>query len=170
MEFQHRLSFNSLENIPLSSSHLADDILPSHIRGQHQQQKATRWQEHHGKASCCRQNRKVVTGKTETKGSHNQGSAFCLVFFIHQAHGQKNQFRDGAVTFLTLHFFLLLLFLLLSLNVLPLKPGAGQYTATRATLTARDFFLDSSYPSGPSTCISFPKPLPISPVLAVANT
>ena len=56
-----------------------------------------------------------------------------------------------------------------SLNVLPLKPGVGQYIAIRATLTARDFFLAYFYPSGPFTCI-FPKPLPIFPVLAVANT
>ena len=27
-----------------------------------------------------------------------------------------------------------------SLNVLPLKPGVGQYIAMHATLTARDFF------------------------------
>ena len=28
-----------------------------------------------------------------------------------------------------------------SLNVLPFKPGVGQYIAIHATLTARDFFL-----------------------------
>ena len=56
-----------------------------------------------------------------------------------------------------------------SLNVLPLKPGVGQYIAIHATLTARDFFLAYFYLSGPFTCI-FCKPLPISPVLAVANT
>ena len=56
-----------------------------------------------------------------------------------------------------------------SLNVLPLKPGVGQNIAIQATLTARDFFLAYFYPSGPFTCI-FPKPLPIFPVLAVANT
>ena len=56
-----------------------------------------------------------------------------------------------------------------SLNVLPLKPGIGQYIAIHATLTARDFFFAYFYPSGPFTCI-FPKPLPISPVLAVVNT
>ena len=56
-----------------------------------------------------------------------------------------------------------------SLNVLPLKPEVGQYIAIRATLTARDFFLDYFYSSGLSICI-FSKPLPISPVLAVANT
>ena len=56
-----------------------------------------------------------------------------------------------------------------NLNVLPLKPGVGQYIAIPATLTARDFFLAYFYPSGPFTSI-FPKPLPISPVLAVANT
>ena len=56
-----------------------------------------------------------------------------------------------------------------SLNVLPLKPGVGQYIAVHATLTARDFFLAYFYPSGPFICI-FPKPLPISPVLAVTNT
>ena len=50
-----------------------------------------------------------------------------------------------------------------------LKPGVGQYIAMRATLTARDFFHAYFYPSGPFICI-FSKPLPISPVLAVANT
>ena len=56
-----------------------------------------------------------------------------------------------------------------TLNVLPLKPGVGQYIAIHATLTARDFFLTYFYPSGQFACI-FPKPLPNSPVLAVANT
>ena len=42
-----------------------------------------------------------------------------------------------------------------SFNVLPLKPGVGQYTAIHATLTARDFFLAYFYPSGPFTCIFF---------------
>ena len=56
-----------------------------------------------------------------------------------------------------------------SLNALPLKLGVGQYIAIRNTLTARDFFLTHFYPSGPFTCI-FSKPLPISPVSAVANT
>ena len=40
-----------------------------------------------------------------------------------------------------------------SLNVLPLKPGVGQYIAIHATLTARDFFLVYFYTSGPFTCI-----------------
>ena len=47
-----------------------------------------------------------------------------------------------------------------SLQVLPLKPGVGQYIAIHAMLTARDFFLAYFYPSCPFTCI-FPKPLPI---------
>ena len=47
--------------------------------------------------------------------------------------------------------------------------GVGQYIAIQATLTARDFFLAHFYPSCPFTCILL-KPLPISPVLAVANT
>ena len=56
-----------------------------------------------------------------------------------------------------------------SLKVLPLKPGVGQYIATHATLTARNFFLANFYLSGPFTCI-FPKPLPsVCRVLAVAN-
>ena len=42
-----------------------------------------------------------------------------------------------------------------SLNVLPLKPGVGQYIAIHATLTARDFFLACLYPSGPFTYIFF---------------
>ena len=40
-----------------------------------------------------------------------------------------------------------------SLNVLPLKPGVGQYIAMYATLTAREFFLAYFYPSSPFTCI-----------------
>ena len=56
-----------------------------------------------------------------------------------------------------------------SLNVLPLKPGVGQYIAIHGTLTARNFFLAYFYPSGKFTCI-FSKLLPIFPVLAVANT
>ena len=56
-----------------------------------------------------------------------------------------------------------------SLNVLPLKPGAGQHIAIHATLTARDFFLDYFYLSGPFTCI-FSKTSPDFLVLAMANT
>ena len=40
-----------------------------------------------------------------------------------------------------------------SLNVLPFKPGLGQYIAIHATLTAREFFLAYFYPSSPFTCI-----------------
>ena len=40
-----------------------------------------------------------------------------------------------------------------SLNVLPLKPGVGQYIAIHARLTARDSFPANFYPSDPSTCI-----------------
>ena len=36
-----------------------------------------------------------------------------------------------------------------SLNVLPSKPGVGQYIAIHATLTARDFFLAYFYSFGP---------------------
>ena len=57
-----------------------------------------------------------------------------------------------------------------SLKGLPLKPGVGQHIAMYATFTATDFFLAYFYPSGPFTSIFFPKPLPISQVLAVANT
>ena len=46
-----------------------------------------------------------------------------------------------------------------SLNVLPFKPGVGQYIAIHATLTARDFFLAYFYPSSPFTCI-FSKTFP----------
>ena len=56
-----------------------------------------------------------------------------------------------------------------SLNVLPLKPGVGQYISVHATLTARDFFLAYFYLPVHSPAF-FPKPLLISPVLAVANT
>ena len=38
-----------------------------------------------------------------------------------------------------------------SLIVLPLKPGVGKYLPIHAALTARDFFLDYFYPSGPFT-------------------
>ena len=56
-----------------------------------------------------------------------------------------------------------------SLNVLPLKPEVGQYIAIHVALTARDFFLANSYPSGPFTCI-FSKTSPkFLPVLATAN-
>ena len=40
-----------------------------------------------------------------------------------------------------------------SLNVLPFKPGVGQYIAIHATFSARDFFLVYFYPSSPFTCI-----------------
>ena len=57
-----------------------------------------------------------------------------------------------------------------SLNVLPLKLGVGQYIAIHATLTASDFFL-LFFPTLPvHSPAFFPKPLPIFPVLAVANT
>ena len=42
-----------------------------------------------------------------------------------------------------------------SLNVLPLKPGVGQYIAIHATLTARSFFLANVYSSSSFTCIFF---------------
>ena len=55
------------------------------------------------------------------------------------------------------------------LNVLPLKPGVGQYTAIHAMLTVREFFLISTLRV--HSPVFFPKPLPIFfPVLAVANT
>ena len=57
-----------------------------------------------------------------------------------------------------------------SLNVLPLKRGAGQYIAIYATLTARDFFLANFYPSGLFTCILSKTSPEFFPVLAVANT
>ena len=47
-----------------------------------------------------------------------------------------------------------------SVKVLPLKPWVGQYVAMPATLTARDFFFANFYPSGPFTCIFFPKTFP----------
>ena len=40
---------------------------------------------------------------------------------------------------------------------LSVKHEAGQYKATHATLTARDFFLANFYPFRPFTCIFFPK-------------
>ena len=55
-----------------------------------------------------------------------------------------------------------------SLTVLPVKPGVSQYIAIHATLTPRDFLLISTLPV--HSAAFFPKPLPISPVLALANT
>ena len=57
-----------------------------------------------------------------------------------------------------------------SLNVLPLKPGVGQYIAIHAKLTAKEFFLAYLYPSSPFTCIFFPKFSRFFLVLAVADT
>ena len=54
-----------------------------------------------------------------------------------------------------------------SLNVLPLKPGVGQFTAIPVTLTARFFSLLISTLPVHSPAF-FPKLLPISPVLVVA--
>ena len=56
-----------------------------------------------------------------------------------------------------------------SLNVLPIKPGVGQYIAIHATLTARDFFLAYFYPSGNLPAF-FQNLYQFFPVLAVANT
>ena len=57
-----------------------------------------------------------------------------------------------------------------SLNVLPSKPGVGQYIAIYAMPTVKDIFPAYFYPSGPFTCI-FSKASPdFFPVLAVANT
>ena len=57
-----------------------------------------------------------------------------------------------------------------SLNVLPFKPGVGQYIAIHATLTARDFFLAYFYTSR-SIHLHFVQNLSrFFPVLAVANT
>ena len=47
-----------------------------------------------------------------------------------------------------------------SSNVLPLKPGVGQYVAIHVTLTARDFFLLLSTLPVHSPAFT-PKPLPI---------
>ena len=57
-----------------------------------------------------------------------------------------------------------------SLKLLLLKPGVGQYIATPATITARDFFLANFYPSGPFTCIFSSKHSRVFPVVAVANS
>ena len=57
-----------------------------------------------------------------------------------------------------------------SLNVLPFKPGVGQYIAIHATLTARGFFHANFYPSCPFTCIFFQNLSRVFPVLAVVNT
>ena len=56
-----------------------------------------------------------------------------------------------------------------SLNVLPLKPGVGQYIGIHATLTARDFFLAYFYTSGTFTCIFFQNLSRFFPVLAVVT-
>ena len=58
-----------------------------------------------------------------------------------------------------------------SLNVLPVKPGVGQYIAIHATLTDRDFFLAYFLPFQVHSPALFSKFLPIFyPVLAEANT
>ena len=57
-----------------------------------------------------------------------------------------------------------------NLNVLPFKPGAGQYIAIHAMPTAKDFFLASFYPFGPFTCIFFQNLSRVFSVLAAANT
>ena len=66
----------------------------------------------------------------------------CLLFFIVPCSGElrTQKFKSHLVR-------------TQSLNILPLKPGVGQYVAIHATLTARDFFLPYFYPSGPFTCI-----------------
>ena len=56
-----------------------------------------------------------------------------------------------------------------SLQVLPLKPGVGQYMAIHATLTAVDFFLANFNLSGSFICI-IPNLSRVFPVLAVTNT
>ena len=58
-----------------------------------------------------------------------------------------------------------------SLNVLPLKPGVGQYIAIHATLTVRDFFLSCLFLHLRSIRLHFFQNLSrFFPVLAVANT
>ena len=54
-----------------------------------------------------------------------------------------------------------------TLNVLPFKPGVGQYIAIHATLTAREFFLISTLPVHSSAF--FPKPLPIFSCVGLQN-
>ena len=55
-----------------------------------------------------------------------------------------------------------------SLNVLPFKPGVGQYIAIHAMLTPKEFFLAYFYHSSPFTCI-FPKPLPFFSCVGLQN-
>ena len=57
-----------------------------------------------------------------------------------------------------------------SLNVLPFKPGGGQYTVIHATLTARDFFLAYFFTSRSIHLHFVQNPSRFFPVLAVANT
>ena len=58
-----------------------------------------------------------------------------------------------------------------SLNVLPLKPGVGQYITIHATLTARDFFLSCLFLHFWSIHLHFfQNRTRFFPVLAVANT
>ena len=59
-----------------------------------------------------------------------------------------------------------------SLNVLPLKPGVGQYIAIHTTLTVGDFFLAYLYPSAHLLAFFFflQNLSQFFPVLAVANT
>ena len=58
-----------------------------------------------------------------------------------------------------------------SLNVLPFKPGVGQYIAEHGTLTARDFFLSCLFLHFRSIRLHFFQNLSrFFPVLAVTNT
>ena len=56
------------------------------------------------------------------------------------------------------------------LNVLPLKPGAGQYIAMHTTFTARNFFLGLISTLPVHSPAFFQNLSLVFPVLAVANT
>ena len=75
-------------------------------------------------------------------------------FCIHESRGPSPLFKlcSWELRMQKLKFHLLRIRIS---KVLLLKPGAGQYIAMHATLTARDFFLANFYPSGPFTCVFF---------------
>ena len=103
----------------------------------------------HAQVSCARE-RSHETSFENRKPDGQVISQFLDFNFMSTAHPSSGELRTQKLKFHLVRTQ--------SLNVLPLKPGVGQYIAIHAALTARDFFLAYFYPSGPFTCI-FPKPL-----------
>ena len=98
-----------------------------------------------------------------------QGRRFInfLYYHYHYYYYYYYYFRSGELRTQKLKSHLVRI---LSLNVLPLKPGVGQWIAIHATLTARNFFLVYFYLSSRFICIFSPKHPLFFRVLAVTNT